>query len=227
MTQYGKLLVRARMLSNPTWQQYWLDYHALKCLIYKIKSEKETKERMKSVKDKTQTKENDKDSSDEEQPATTTAATITAGDHSPPTDNKTHITSISTTNTAITTTSDTKTSTIPSEVSSSTISLAEQSRVFFQKLTVELNKVSNFYNNQEQILLGRTAIFSQELRAAETQSYNDQDIEEREARVITLSRLMESCKVLYVDLMMLENFAGMYVFCSIKVVFSFVLSFLD
>jgi hypothetical protein len=85
----------------------------------------------------------------------------------------------------------------------------ELSRAFFEKLRVELKKVSTFYNNQEKVHLERTSQFAQELQAAELMIIDETDMEQKEARVITLSRLMESCKVLYVDLMMLENFAVM------------------
>ena len=90
--------------------------------------------------------------------------------------------------------------------------LSEQSRTFFTFLRTELRKVSTFYNNQETFLLNRTNNFAIELHAAEAQDIDEKDVEQKEARVITLSRLMESCKVLYVDLMMLENFAGTW--CS-------------
>ena len=92
---------------------------------------------------------------------------------------------------------------------SSSADQGEQSRTFFEKLRVELKKVSTFYNNQEIVHLERTTQFAQELQAAELMSIDETDMEQKETRVITLSRLMESCKVLYVDLMMLENFAVM------------------
>ena len=181
--KYGKLLTRARRLSNPTWQESWLDYHSLKGLIYTIRSAKNGL------------------SSDEESHATTSsAATATS--------------SSSTSSSTTTTSTSTSASSTPDESSTPTSSAdqgeqGEQSRTFFEKLREELKKVSTFYNNQEIVHLERTTQFAQELQAAELMSIDETDLEQKETRVITLSRLMESCKVLYVDLMMLENFAVM------------------
>lgn len=196
--KYGKLLIRARRLTNPTWQEYWMDYSTLKGLIYKIKSDKEELEAT--------TTNGVSSSSDDEE--TTSSSMPPPPPHPLPIakDNSSHDSTTSTTsNQTDTTTTSTATTNLTQPP---TINLGEESRTFFEKLRFELRKVSIFYNNQEQILLGRTSNFAKELHAAESQTIDANDVEQKEARVITLSRLMESCKVLYVDLMMLENFAG-------------------
>ena len=191
MVKYGRLLDRARRLSNPTWQAHWLDYRALKGLIYKIKSDNDsaiTTQRESFF--------------DEDVPTTNTPALPNSSTTSAaPTSGTAGATAVAaptaTTTTAMLPPSETKPA-----------ALSEQSRTFFTFLRTELRKVSTFYNIQETLLLNRTNNFAIELNAAEGQDVDEKDVEQKEARVITLSRLMESCKVLYVDLMMLENFAG-------------------
>ena len=200
MVKYGRLLVRARRLSNPTWQAHWLDYHALKGLIYKIKSDN----------DSTSTKHRES-SSDEEVPTTNTPALpVPPTTFAAPTSGTADATAVAAPTSTTTTTTTTTAMPPPSETNPA--ALSEQSRTFFTFLRTELRKVSTFYNNQETFLLNRTNNFAIELHAAEAQDIDEKDVEQKEARVITLSRLMESCKVLYVDLMMLENFAGTW--CS-------------
>ena len=202
MVKYGRLLVRARRLSNPTWQAHWLDYHALKGLIYKIKSDN----------DSTSTKHRES-SSDEEVPTTNThALPVPPTTFAAPTSGTADATAITAPTSATTTTTTTTTTAMPPPSETNPAALSEQSRTFFTFLRTELRKVSTFYNNQETFLLNRTNNFAIELHAAEAQDIDEKDVEQKEARVITLSRLMESCKVLYVDLMMLENFAGTW--CS-------------
>jgi hypothetical protein len=246
--KYGKLLTRARRLSNPTWQACWLDYHDLKGMIYTITGKKKKKngfssedEELSSAVETTTVKDQHSSAA-----AKSSSSSNDGGGGGGGSSNRNSNTSDTTTATSQHSSSQRQqhsqqqpqqhqhhqqhnnnsstdsgaVSTVVVVVNPASVPLpveqdeksavsTEQSRAFFERLRQELRKVSNFYNTQESILLNRTAQFAQELTAAELQHIDEKDAEEKETRVITLSRLMESCKVLYVDLMMLENFAVM------------------
>jgi SPX domain protein involved in polyphosphate accumulation len=78
-------------------------------------------------------------------------------------------------------------------------------RAFFIELKKNLDRVCSFYDEQEKVLVTRAKQLSQSVDAAEKMA------PERIAkkRPLPLSHLVDSLKVLYVDLMMLENYAVM------------------
>ena len=249
--KYGKLLTRARRLSNPTWQACWLDYHDLKGMIYTITGKKKKKngfssedEELSSAVETTTVKDQHSSAAAKSSSSSndgggggggggssnrnsnTSDTTTATSQHSSsqrqqhsqqqPQQHQHHqqhnnnsSTDSGAVSTVVVVVVNPASVPLPVEQDEKSAVSTEQSRAFFERLRQELRKVSNFYNTQESILLNRTAQFAQELTAAELQHIDEKDAEEKETRVITLSRLMESCKVLYVDLMMLENFAVM------------------
>ena len=202
--KYGRLLIRARRLSNPTWQDSWLDYHALKGIIYTIKDKKNNINKLESSDDDESTctintTETAKSNSDTHS-LTTTVASASSSSSSSATGTTTQNILSSHRNTsnghslnnnkdAVDATNETTTTTTKLTAQQQNTLL---SRTFFEKLRLELRKVSLFFNEQEKKLLSRTSNFAEELSAAESQIIDETDIEEKEARVITLSRLMES-----------------------------------
>ena len=193
--KYGRLIERARRLSNPTWQGNWLNYKQLKRLIYDITDTDPARAVIKAAADRAV----------EAAAMEAEALRVSSSSSASPPD-------------AAATAATTATTATTAEPSGT----AERSRAFFHALREELTKVDNFYTTQETILVGRAERFALELNTGEallaqalkdTLPLNEATAAERQevlqAQVSMFSRLMEACKVLYVDLVMLENYAVM------------------
>merc|ERR1711991_580333 len=89
--------------------------------------------------------------------------------------------------------------------------MGKAERIFFGELKKNLDLVVEFYDSQEKVVLSRTKKMKEELDATvklvdkikKSPSSNENEVS------IPLTHLLDSLKVLYVDLMMLENYAVM------------------
>ena len=173
--KYGKLLCRAKMLTNPSWNESWIDYKKLKKIIKLIVrstslAEDEPRLSMTSI-----------SSSDDEEKEGTADRKV-----------------------------DTKTAEKDRARPASVEDIQEE-KMFFKELTFQLLKVSTFYDEKEKEILSRTKTFLKELKVAEVDHAKKESatVEEKKCRFLVMNRLIEQCKMLHVDQMMLENYAVM------------------
>ena len=177
--KYGKLLLRAARLSKSSWIDKWMDYTRLKKLIADIAVETGGPE----ARGRNMVANNDNDS---------THGNASANVKNPVTPSKSF---------------DSNRSITPMRIKE-----REVERIFFEELKKNLDAIVHFYDSEERLVLLRTKKLKEELDAAvklaetikksmsDSSNYKDP---------IPLSHLMDSFKVLYVDLMMLENYAVM------------------
>ena len=163
--KYGKLLTRAKTLSNPSWIDKWMDYNKLKELIRDIAVETGGPEaRVRPIPEST--------------------ATLDAKHGKNLSPNKEFLLQRSAT---------------PSRIKEIDVECA-----FFLELKKNLDSVAKFYEVEESSLVARSKKLKAEIDAAISLSKSSS------GRVpARMSHLMDKLKVLYVDLMMLENYAVM------------------
>eukprot|EP00943_MAST-04B_sp_MAST-4B-sp1_P008481 g8481.t1 len=183
--------MRAARLSNPSWVDKWMDYSALKKIIGDIAEETGGPEASKRL----LTKESNNDTSgidDANDKANMNEHAANVHNHSP---NKNPSKSF-----------DPKRSVTPSRIME-----RKAERLFFGELKKNLDSVVKFYERQETLLLSRTKKLREEMDAAVKLGEEMEDFASPNEKAISipLTHLMDSLKVLYVDLMMLENYAVM------------------
>lgn len=152
MVQYGRLLEDSKRASPPQWVEHWIDYRALKKLIYDIKGKGSC--------------HNDDSNDDSED----------AGRNS-----------------------------VEKAEPTSAAATMQKSRQFFERLRQEVNKISAFYNAKLKELQAKSNAFTDAMIEWRVQV----EMTRPAPNVPDTSSKFQTCKGIYMDLLMLENFAVM------------------
>lgn len=187
MVEYGQLLLSAQETSPEGWFKYWIDYQKLKVLIYAINGERH--KRGGQPQSNSSSSEDSKNSS-----STVEAASEDISKES-----------------ATCAKEDAKEAMLAEDCSAAaSTSTAQKSRKFFEYLRLQTNTVSEFYIAKEKELTGRVQELMDEMievrvqvETSTTASNESKDLSAKHFRLLNV------CKGLYIELMMLENFAVM------------------
>ena len=162
--KYGKLLARAKKLSNPAWIDQWMDYNKLKRVIHDIAVETGGPEARARA-----------------EPGSTVMLETKL----------------------VTNSSPEKSLHLQRSITPTRMKEIDAECVFFSELKKNLDAVAKFYEREEVSLVARTKKLKSEIDAAVSLA------NQTNTASACLSHFVESLKVLYVDLMMLENYAVM------------------